>query len=64
MTERGRALKDDFVEISTRLEAIWHEGIDDADLQTMMRVLETVRGNMRRALEEESDNKGDDGDAV
>ena len=64
LTEQGRALKDDFVAISARLEAVWHDGIDEADLQTMMRVLEAVRGNMRRAIEEESDSKGDGNDAV
>lgn len=64
LTDQGRALKDDFVEISARLEAVWHDGIDDADLQTMMRVLEAVRSNMRRAIEEESDSKGDGCDAV
>lgn len=64
LTDQGRALKDDFVEISARLEAVWHDGIDYADLQTMMRVLEAVRGNMKRAIEEESDSEGDGNDAV
>lgn len=64
LTAKGRALKDDFDGISARLEAVWHDGIDDADLQTMERVLEAARGNMRRAIEEESGSKGVGDDEV
>lgn len=61
LTDAGRALKDDFDGISARLESVWHDGIDEADLKTMMGVLEKVRGNLAAAIEEESEGEGDDG---
>lgn len=59
LTAKGRALKGDFDRISVLLESVWHDGIDEADLKTMMRVLEKVRGNLGAAIEEESESEGE-----
>ena len=59
LTERGRTLRDDFEGISARLESLWHDGVDERDLATMMRVLEKVRGNLRKAIEEECESEGE-----
>lgn len=61
LTDAGRALKDDFDGISARLESVWRDGVDEADLETMMRVLEKVRGNLAAAIEEESESERDEG---
>lgn len=59
LTAKGRALKGDFDGISARLESVWHDGVDEADLKTMMRVLEKVGGNLGAAIEEESESEGE-----
>lgn len=65
LTEKGRLLKDDFDEISLRLESVWHDGIEEADLATTMRVLQKVRDNLEKTiektLEEEWETEGDGG---
>lgn len=50
LTERGRALYDEFSGISKRLQATWSEGVSPADLATTRHVLETVRLNLARSL--------------
>ena len=57
LTEKGRSLQRDFDAISKRLQAMWAEGVDEADLAATHRVLEAVQGNLRGAIAEEDPHR-------
>lgn len=60
LTPAGRALKDDFVEVSKRLRGTWQTGITTEDLKVATRVLSTMRANLVATLDRVESNKASD----
>lgn len=54
LTDKGRALEDDFVAISAQMSSVWRDGLDEAEIRTAQRVLEVMRDNLSDAIEAET----------
>lgn len=61
LTEQGHRLKGDFERISVRLNAVWHDGVEEADLAAVQRVIRTVQANLEEAIRQGREEDGTDG---